>query len=130
MLLAAGLGLFGWAAWRVDAETAVQQIGNRPTATAAASPEPTPSQPPISPTPQPTGSQPEATVASTPPPATYAVPRRVRIPAIGVATRVAPMGIDENRALEVPENVELVGEYDPDNGGYQNNVVMTAIPDA
>ena len=39
----------------------------------------------------------------------YPVPRRVRIPAIDVATRVVPVGIDENEALEVPEDVHLVG---------------------
>jgi hypothetical protein len=40
------------------------------------------------------------------------VPRRVDIPAIGVLTRVVPVGLEVDGAIEIPDDVRLAGWYD------------------
>lgn len=113
--LAVGLGVVGWTQWQIYSEANVATVGSRPSSSSAAA-APTPSIASAAPTPvadAPTSTQ-TPTPSATPSPSavTYPVPRRVRIPAIDVATRVVPVGIDENEALEVPEDVRLVGWYD------------------
>jgi hypothetical protein len=43
---------------------------------------------------------------------TFAVPRRVDIPAIGVGTKVVPVGLEVDGAIEIPDDIRLVGWYE------------------
>lgn len=109
LALAAGVAVIGWTQWQAYTEANVATVGSRPSVSAA-SPATSPSAASVAPAPSTVALTPSAT--PTPSAVTYPVPRRVRIPAIDVATRVVPVGIDENDALEVPEDVRLVGWYD------------------
>lgn len=111
--LATGLAVIGWTQWQAYQEANVATVGSRPSSSAPVSVSPS-ARPSVSasdgPSPETGTSSPSA--SSTPSEATYPVPRRVRIPDISVETRVVPVGIDENDALEVPDDVRLVGWYD------------------
>ncbi len=109
--LAVGVVIIGWTQWQAYEEANVATVGSRPSvseSSAAASPSASASEP----SPTATRSTPIPSATPTPTVTMYPVPRRVRIPAIDVATRVVPVGIDENEALEVPDDVRLVGWYD------------------
>jgi LPXTG-site transpeptidase (sortase) family protein len=41
-----------------------------------------------------------------------AAPMRLRIPALDVNTKVFPVGLDKNRAIEIPEDIRYVGWYE------------------
>jgi LPXTG-site transpeptidase (sortase) family protein len=41
-----------------------------------------------------------------------AAPMRLRIPALEVNTKVFPVGLDKNRAIEIPEDIRYVGWYE------------------
>ena len=109
--LVVGVAVIGWTQWQAFEEANVATVGSRPAVSASAS---VASPSASSPEPSPSVTRPAPTPSATPTPmvTVYSVPRRVRIPAIDVATRVVPVGIDENEALEVPEDVRLVGWYD------------------
>lgn len=117
LALVVGAVVIGWTQWQAYEEANVATVGTRPSATANASEvNVSSSSRPESPPPAASSSSAESTPtpSATPSPSavTYPVPRRVRIPAIDVATRVVPVGIDKNEALEVPDDVRLVGWYD------------------
>lgn len=109
--LVVGVAVIGWTQWSAYEEANVATVGSRPAVSASASLA-RPSAEAPAPSPAVTRSAPTPSATPTPTVTTYAVPRRVRIPAIGVETRVVPVGIDENEALEVPGDVRLVGWYD------------------
>lgn len=93
--------------WQVRDEAMIESVGSRPSASVT--------HPAVAPSSPPTASvqTPGAESPSVPPdPATYPIPRRVRIPAIDVATRVVPVGLDPNGAIEVPQDIRLVGWYE------------------
>lgn len=106
--LAVGVSVIGWTQWQAYEEANVATVGSRPTASGSP-PAATPSAASAASSPSPSA---DGSLTPAPTLATYPVPRRVRIPAIDVATRVVPVGIDKNEALEVPDDVRLVGWYD------------------
>ena len=95
--------------WQATQEQNVESVGSRPaytpSASQSASPSPTPSStsPSATPTPSPTVE---------PGPITVAAPKRVSIPAIDVDTKVFPVGLDKNDAIEIPEDIRYVGWYE------------------
>ena len=102
-VIVATLLVLGTFQWRANEEIVVESVGSRPAATASPSPTPTPSLPSASPSPTPT---------ETPGPLMVAAPVRVSIPALDVNTRVFPVGLDKNKAIEIPEDIRYVGWYD------------------
>ncbi len=96
------LGALGWRQWQSYESTSVESVGQRPTASASAAPVVTPS---------PSGA-PSTTPSVEASPDLYAVPRRVRVPAIDVSTSIVPVALDENDALEVPDDIRIVGWYE------------------
>ncbi|MBI1349889.1 MAG: sortase [Actinomycetales bacterium] len=89
--------------WQASEQAAEVNAGVRPTFSHSPSPSPTPSQvPSASPSATPSPSQPQLVAA----------PKRVRIPAIGVDTKIFPVGLDKNRAIEIPEDIRYVGWYE------------------
>lgn len=82
-----------------SAPAPVETVGQRPTTNASPS------------APASAADSPAAT-ASDEEPLVYAVPRRVAIPAIGVRTRIVPVGLQEDGAIEIPDDIRLVGWYD------------------
>lgn len=90
-----------------------------------------------SPTPSPTPTLAPSTSASASPspsvtePATYPVPVGVTIPAINVSTKVLPVGLDPNQALEIPEDITKVGWYElgVPPGSEQGSAVLVAHRD-
>lgn len=89
--------------WQASEQTSEVNAGVRPTFSQSASPTagPAPSASPAA--------------SSTPTPSVpqmVAAPKRVRIPAIGVDTKIFPVGLDKNRAIEIPEDIRYVGWYE------------------
>jgi LPXTG-site transpeptidase (sortase) family protein len=100
--------------WQTAQEEDIQSLGVRPDFSASASPSarPSPSASPT-PTPTPTIASPSATPSPTPTqPTLVAAPARVRIPALDVNTKVFPVTLDKNRAIEIPEDIRYVGWYE------------------
>jgi LPXTG-site transpeptidase (sortase) family protein len=77
--------------WQAGQEATVESVGSRPAYSPTASPSPSPT---------PTG------------PLLVAAPMRLRIPAMDVNTKVLPVGLDKNKAIEIPEDIRLVGWYE------------------
>ena len=134
MALAIGIGLIGWTQWQAYEEANVATVGSRPSEESSLKPSAVPSA-----TPRPSSASPVPPAGSLtefpsmePPVETYPVPRLVRIAAIDVATRIVPVGIDENQALEVPDDVRLVGWYDlgVPPGADQGSAVLVAHRDS
>jgi LPXTG-site transpeptidase (sortase) family protein len=100
-VIVATLLVLGTFQWRATEQVAVEAVGSRPAATA--SPSPTPDATTQSPSPSPT---------PTPGPVMVAAPVRVSIPALDVNTKIFPVGLDKNRAIEIPEDIRFVGWYD------------------
>ena len=100
----------GWlAASRGSEEVAV---GQRPAATSA-----------------PSTAAPARTVPAAPEPAR---PVRVGIPRIDVDTRIVPVGMDASRAVEVPDDISIVGWYAPtgvEPGSDRGSAVLVAHRD-
>ena len=113
--------------WQVAEEANPESVGVRPdfstSPSASASPAPTQTSMP-SPSTSSTGKSPEASAppTSTTPstsggsnptsgPQLVASPMRLRIPAMDVNTKVFPVGLDKNRAIEIPEDIRYVGWY-------------------
>ena len=69
--------------------------------------------------------------AATDEPQMVAAPMRVRIPAMGVNTKVFPVGLDKNRAIEIPEDIRYVGwyEYGVPPGVDRGSAVLVAHRD-
>lgn len=119
VLIAIGVGwLIGP---QIDAQrNAFMPAGDRASAVSAAEATTSPS------TPTPTSASPSPTE-----PAGVPVPRRLRIPAIDVDTRVLPVGLDQHRNMEIPEDIRLVGWYDLGvaPGAEQGSAVLVAHRD-
>lgn len=96
LLAGAALTSFGVATAWPEAEQPITNLGSRPVYTAGEQ-DGTATKPPDS--------------ESEPGPAVIAVPVKVRIPALDVQAKVEPVGLDENAALAVPDNIERVGWY-------------------
>ena len=99
--------VLGVSRWQAYEDENVASVGSRPayTPTASASPSPSPS---------PTAS-PSATPSASPTitePVMVAAPTRVRIPSLDVDTKIFPVALDENRAIEIPEDIRYVGWYE------------------
>lgn len=94
--LVVALLLIGWNQWQSWDGASVESVGVRPS-TGGTEPSPSPSTP-------------SSAAASTV--VTYPVPRRLMIPALDVDTRIVPVGLDSDDALEIPEDVDLVGWYE------------------
>lgn len=77
----------------------VESVGHRPTATIAPTTAPTATTAAASPP------------TSSPAPALPATPARIVIPAISVDTDIVSVGLDQARAVEVPEDIREVGWY-------------------
>ena len=113
--------------WQNAEDADVESVGVRPDFSASpspsSSPSPTPTipSPSASPTPTPTATEP-VLVAS---------PTRVRIPALDVETRVFPVGLDKNDAIEIPEDIRYVGwyEYGVPPGVDRGSAVLVAHRD-
>ena len=100
------------------------------TASASASPSPsmTAASPAASPSPSVSASL-SPSVSASPPP--LAPPVRVLIPRIDVSTRVLPVGLDEARAVAIPEDITKVGWYElgVPPGASQGSAVLVAHRD-
>jgi sortase (surface protein transpeptidase) len=118
--------------WQLAEEANVETAGQRPDFTASASPSPSPSPTPsasavpsesASPSPSPT-----PTVEQ---PVLVAAPTRVSIPALDVDTKVFPVGLDPNDAIEIPEDIRFVGwyEYGVPPGVDRGSAVLVAHRD-
>ena len=110
--------------WQAAEEANVESVGTRPTFSHSASPTPSPT---------PTASA-SATASASPTPTEpqmVAAPTRVRIPALDVNTKVFPVGLDENRAIEIPEDIRYVGwyEYGVPPGVDRGSAVLVAHRD-
>lgn len=103
--LVAAVILIGWSQWQAWDDANVPTVGARPSASASVSPEVTPSE-----SAAPSSSRSASVTVS--PETTYPVPRRLVIPAIDVTTRIVPVGLDENDALEIPDDIRIVGWYE------------------
>ena len=99
------LGFIGFSQWQSAQDTNVESVGTRPASTASATPSPSAS-PSASPSPSLSPSP-----TAIPDPVMVAAPVRVVIPAINVDTKVLPVGLDENKAIEIPEDIRYVGWY-------------------
>ena len=100
------LGYIGFSQWQAAQDVSVESVGSRPAATASATPSPSASpsasaSPSLSPSP-----------TAIPDPVMVAAPVRVVIPAIDVDTKVLPVGLDKNKAIEIPEDIRYVGWYE------------------
>jgi sortase (surface protein transpeptidase) len=102
-VIVATLIVLGTFKWRAQEEAVVESVGSRPAATASPSPTPTPAETTASASPAP---------VETPGPQMVAAPVRVSIPALDVNTKVFPVGLDKNNAIEIPEDIRYVGWYD------------------
>lgn len=105
-VLVGALLYFGVTRWQAAEDVTVESVGSRPAFSASPSPTPTPtptSSPAASPSPSP--SQPAD-------PVLVAAPVRVAIPALDVNTKVFPVGLDKNKAIEIPEDIRYVGWYE------------------
>lgn len=54
----------------------------------------------------------EAPDVSPPEPALFPVPRRVSIPSLDVDARIVPVGLEADGAIEIPDDVDIVGWYE------------------
>lgn len=116
--LVAGVLMLGAQRWQAADEAEIQNVGARPAFSASASPtdeapEASPTAAPdasASPTPSPSPSA--SSEASGDSPVSVAAPVRVKIPALDVNTKVFPVGLDKNRAIEIPEDIRYVGWYE------------------
>lgn len=104
VLMAIGVG------WLVGAQIDAQRdafapAGDRASAIAAA--EAT-----LSATPTPSATTSPSASATPTEPVGVPVPRRLRIPALDVNTKVLPVGLDQHQNMEIPEDIRLVGWYD------------------
>lgn len=102
--LVAGVLYLGAVTWQQAEADAEVSVGVRPTFSASPTPSPSPSATVVSPSPSPSPSFTEEV--------TVAAPTRVRIPAIDVDTKVFPVALDENDAIEIPEDIRYVGWYE------------------
>lgn len=93
--------------WQSAEGAAVASVGSRPAVSASPSPTPT-----AAPAPVETSASPSPTPTPTSEPVMVAAPVRVSIPALDVDTKVFPVGLDENEAIEIPEDIRYVGWYD------------------
>jgi LPXTG-site transpeptidase (sortase) family protein len=92
--------------WQAADEAIVAPVGERPDFDSSPSPSPTPTlslapTPSVAPSPSPSATG----------PVMVAAPMRVRIPALDVETKVFPVGLDKNDAIEIPEDIRYVGWY-------------------
>ncbi len=115
--------------WQAGEEANIESVGVRPDFSASATPSPT-APTPSSAAPSPSGTPSATASASTEPtgsasasassrpeptsdgPVMVAAPMRVRIPALDVNTKVFPVALDKNRAIEIPEDIRYVGWYE------------------
>ena len=97
------LGYIGFSQWQAAQDTNIESVGSRPASTASSTPSPSPS-PSASPSLSPI-------TTAIPDPVMVAAPVRVVIPAIDVDTKVLPVGLDKNKAIEIPEDIRYVGWY-------------------
>ena len=103
-VLVAALLVLGVSRWQTYEDENIESVGSRPAYSPSASVSPSPS-----PTPSPSVSaSPSPTVSG---PVMVAAPTRVRIPAIDVDTKIFPVALDENQAIEIPEDIRYVGWY-------------------
>ena len=112
--------------WQAAEDANVESVGQRPDFSASAAPSPSPTPTPSasaapSPTPSPSASD----------PVLVAAPVRVRIPAMDVDTKVFPVGLDKNDAIEIPEDIRYVGwyEYGVPPGVDRGSAVLVAHRD-
>lgn len=90
--------------WQASEEANIETVGQRPSFSSSASPSPSPSpSASASPSPSPTVQ---------PGPVLVAAPERLRIPALDVNTKIFPVGLDKNKAIEIPEDIRYVGWYE------------------
>ena len=106
-VIIASLIIVGLSQWQLNREVTVESVGSRPAYTQSATPSP-------SPTPEPTTSSatpsPSPTVEAGP--VTVAAPARVTIPALDINTKIFPVALDKNDAIEIPEDIRYVGWYE------------------
>lgn len=106
---------------QIDAQRdAFAPAGDRASAIAAAEPTPSPT--------------PSAMRSNSPEPEEpegVPVPRRLRIPALEVNTKVLAVGLDEHQNMEIPDDIRLVGWYDLGvaPGAEQGSAVLVAHRD-
>lgn len=127
VLMALGVGWIVGA--QIDAgRAAFTPAGDRASAIAAAEATPSPSASPSTPasaSPSPSPSPSPTDIVGVP------VPRRLRIPALDVNTKVLPVGLDKHQNMEIPEDIRLVGWYDLGvaPGAEQGSAVLVAHRD-
>jgi len=117
VVLVIALGVIGWTQWQSYDEARVETVGARPTASA-------------SPVVLESGDTPSAT-PSPEDVLEFPIPRRVRIPTLGVDARIVPVGLEKGGAIEIPENIRRVGWYDlgVPPGANQGSAVLVAHRD-
>lgn len=100
-----------------------ESIGTRPPMTAV----------PVTPPQRPNATAATTATITTPTITTpTAAPVGVHIPAIDVDTTVIPVGLDRNRAVEVPDDISIVGWYEPTGvmpGSSAGSAVLVAHRD-
>lgn len=89
--------------WQAYEDTNIESVGVRPNFSATPTPVPTP-------TPTLSSASPSAT-PSPMGPTMVAAPKRVVIPAIDVDTKIFPVALQEDGAIEIPEDIRYVGWY-------------------
>lgn len=95
---------FGVTRWQAEEEANIESVGSRPTVSASpsASPSATAS----------ASASPSPSPSAIPDPVMVAAPTAVRIPGIDVDTKVFPVALDKNDAIEIPEDIRYVGWYE------------------
>ena len=89
--------------WLASEDVAVESVGSRPVVLRDPHADARPCRHPRRPTPSPTEPADPVLVAA---------PVRVAIPALDVDTKIFPVGLDKNRAIEIPEDIRFVGWYE------------------
>ena len=125
-VLVAAVLYIGMLNWQAGQDAMVESVGARPDFSASPTPSPSPSpsaSPSASPSPTPTPTITQPTLV--------AAPTRVRIPALDVDTKVFPVGLDKNDAIEIPEDIRYVGwyEYGVPPGVDRGSAVLVAHRD-
>ena len=117
-------GILIFARMQSQQSATIESVGSRNLASIAAE-EPSPSASP-SPSAVPSSASPSPTEEPG-----MVVPQHVTIPAINVDTKVLPVGLDENRAVAIPEDITKVGWYDLGvaPGADQGSAVLVAHRD-
>jgi LPXTG-site transpeptidase (sortase) family protein len=124
----ATLIVIGVSQWRMASEADIATVGSRDLASLSAAPSPSAS---ASPSPAATGPWQTLNGAEQGQQVLLSVPVHLEIPRIDVDAKVLPVGLDENRAVAIPEDIFKIGWYElgVPPGAYRGSAVLVGHRD-